>query len=137
MSINKVVVTGNLTRDAELRETQNGFQVLGFSVAVSDRKKNQLTGQWEDWTNFVDCAMFGNRAASVAGFLLKGTKVAIEGKLRWSQWQSQDGSKRSKLEVVVDELEFMAPRRDGQATQQRAEPQPGQLAGYYPEDVPF
>lgn len=137
MSINKVVVTGNLTRDAELRETQNGFQVLGFSVAVSDRKKNQLTGQWEDWTNFVDCAMFGNRAASVAGFLLKGTKVAIEGKLRWSQWQAQDGSKRSKLEVVVDELEFMAPRRDGQATQQRAEPQPGQLAGYYPEDVPF
>lgn len=137
MSINKVVVTGNLTRDAELRETQNGFQVLGFGVAVSDRKKNQLTGQWEDWTNFVDCAMFGNRAASVAGFLLKGTKVAIEGKLRWSQWQSQDGSKRSKLEVVVDELEFMAPRRDGQATQQRAEPQPGQLAGYYPEDVPF
>ena len=109
MSINKVVVTGNLTRDAELRETQNGFQVLGFGVAVSDRKKNQLTGQWEDWTNFVDCTMFGNRAASVAGFLLKGTKVAIEGKLRWSQWQAQDGSKRSKLEVVVDELEFMAP----------------------------
>lgn len=137
MSINKVVVTGNLTRDAELRETQSGFQVLGFSVAVSDRKKNQLTGQWEDWTNFVDCTMFGNRAASVAGFLLKGTKVAIEGKLRWSQWQAQDGSKRSKLEVVVDELEFMAPRRDGQATQQRAEPQPEPLAGYYPEDVPF
>lgn len=137
MSINKVIVTGNLTRDAELRETPSGFQVLGFGVAVSDRRKNQQTGQWEDWTNFVDCTMFGNRAASVAKFLQKGTKVAVEGKLRWSQWQAQDGSKRSKLEVVVDELEFMAPRRDGQATQQRAEPQPEPLGGYYPEDVPF
>ena len=137
MSINKVIVTGNLTRDPELRETRDGLQILSFGVAVNDRWKNQQTQQWEDRPNFVDCAMFGNRAASVAGFLLKGTKVAIEGKLRWSQWQSQDGSKRSKLEVVVDELEFMAPRRDGQATQQRAEPQPEPLAGYYPEDVPF
>ena len=135
MSINKVIVTGNLTRDAELRETPSGFQVLGFGVAVNDRKKNQQTGQWEDWTNFVDCTMFGNRAASVARFLQKGTKVAIDGKLRWSQWQTQDGSKRSKLEVVVDEIEFLAPRGDG--AQQRPAQQPEQPGGYYPEDVKF
>lgn len=115
MSINKVVITGNLTRDPELRETPSGFQVLSFGVAVNDRRRNPQTQQWEDYANFVDCTMFGNRAASVSRFLSKGSKVAIEGKLRWSQWQAQDGSKRSKLEVVVDELEFMTSRDGGQA----------------------
>ena len=110
MSINKVVITGNLTRDPELRETPSGFQVLSFGVAVNDRRRNPQTQQWEDYANFVDCTMFGNRAASVSRFLSKGSKVAIEGKLRWSQWQAQDGSKRSKLEVVVDELEFSGTR---------------------------
>ncbi|WP_294378446.1 single-stranded DNA-binding protein [uncultured Slackia sp.] len=120
MSINKVVITGNLTRDPELRETPSGFQILSFGVAVNDRRKNQQTGQYEDYANFVDCTMFGNRAASVSRFLAKGSKVAIEGKLRWSQWEAQDGGKRSKLEVVVDELEFMS--RDGQQQgQQRAQ----------------
>ena len=94
MSINKVCITGNLTRDPELRETASGFQVLNFGVAVNDRHKNQQTQQWEDYANFVDCTMFGNRAASVSRFLGKGSKVAIEGKLRWSQWQAQDGSKQ-------------------------------------------
>ena len=116
MSINKVVITGNLTRDPELRETPSGFQVLSFGVAVNDRRRNPQTQQWEDYANFVDCTMFGNRAASVSRFLSKGQqRVAIEGKLRWSQWQAQDGSKRSKLEVVVDELEFMTSRDGGQA----------------------
>lgn len=114
MSINKVIVTGNLTRDPELRETQGGLQVLTFGVAVNDRRKNQQTQQWEDYANFVDCAMFGNRAASVARFLSKGAKVAIEGKLRWSQWQAKDGSSRSKLTVAVDEIEFLQRKEDGQ-----------------------
>lgn len=108
MSINKVLITGNLTRDAELRATPSGFQVLSFGVAVNDRRLNHQTQQWEDCANFVDCKMFGNRAAAVSQFMGKGMKVAIEGKLRWSQWQAKDGAKRSKLEVVVDELEFMA-----------------------------
>ena len=117
MSINKVVITGNLTRDPELRETPSGFQVLSFGVAVNDRRRNPQTQQWEDYANFVDCTMFGNRAASVSRFLSKGSKVAIEGKLRWSQWETQDGGKRSKLEVVVDELEFMTSRDGGQQPQ--------------------
>ena len=109
MSINKVVISGNLTRDPELRQTANGFPVLGFGVAVNDRRRNQQTGEWEDYPNFIDCTMFGTRAESVAKFLTKGSKVAIEGKLRWSQWE-RDGQKRSKLEVIVDEIEFMNSR---------------------------
>ena len=144
MSINKVLITGNLTRDPELRETPSGFQVLNFGVAVNDRKKNQSTGQWEDYANFVDCTMFGNRAASVARFLAKGSKVTIEGKLRWSQWETQDGSKRSKLEVVVDEIEFMTSRDGGQQPQyqqyqqqQYQQPQYQPQADVYDAEIPF
>lgn len=74
MSINKVIVTGNLTRDPELRETGDGLQILSFGVAVNDRRKNQQTGQWEDYANFVDCTMFGNRAASVAASCLRARR---------------------------------------------------------------
>lgn len=140
MSINKVLITGNLTRDPELRETPSGFQVLNFGVAVNDRKKNQSTGQWEDYANFVDCTMFGNRAASVARFLAKGRKVAIEGKLRWSQWETQDGGKRSKLEVVVDELEFMNRNENGyqgQAYGRGEVAQPAMEAVPYDDEIPF
>lgn len=130
MSINKVMISGNLTRDPELRRTQGGMAILSFSVAVNDRRKNQQTGEWEDYANFVDCTMFGNRAESLSNYLSKGTKVAIEGKLRLSQWE-REGQKRSKLEVVVDELEFMS--RGGQ---QRAE-EPAGADDLYDEDCPF
>ena len=112
MSINRVVISGNITRDPELRSTQGGMEILALGVAVNDRRKNQQTGEWEDYPNFIDCVMFGNRAKSVSRFLSKGSKVAIEGKLRWSQWE-RDGQKRSKIEVVVDEIEFMS-RQQGQ-----------------------
>lgn len=107
MSINRVVITGNLTREPELRNTAGGMAVLGFGVAVNDRRKNQQTGEWEDYPNFIDCTMFGARAESVSRLLSKGSKVAIEGKLRWSQWE-RDGQKRSKIEVIVDEIELMS-----------------------------
>ena len=112
MSINRVVISGKVTRDPELRSTQGGMEILALGVAVNDRRKNQQTGEWEDCPNFVDCVMFGNRAKSVSRFLSKGSKVAIEGKLRWSQWE-RDGQKRSKIEVIVDEIEFMS-RQQGQ-----------------------
>ncbi|MDO4533219.1 MAG: single-stranded DNA-binding protein [Coriobacteriia bacterium] len=113
MSINRVIISGNLTRDAELRQTASGTSVLGFGVAVNDRRRNNTTGEWEDYPNFVDCTMFGQRAQAIAQYLRKGLKVAIEGKLRYSAWE-RDGQKRSKLEVIVDDLEFMSSRNDGQ-----------------------
>ena len=113
MSINRVIISGNLTRDAELRQTASGTSVLGFGVAVNDRRRNNQTGEWEDYANFVDCTMFGQRAQAIAQYLRKGLKVAIEGKLRYSSWE-RDGQKRSKLEVIVDDLEFMSSRNDGQ-----------------------
>ena len=109
MSINRVNISGNLTRDPELRATAGGTQVLSFGVAVNDRRKNPQTGDWEDYPNFVDCTMFGTRAEAVSRYLSKG---AIEGKLRYSSWE-RDGQRRSKLEVIVDEIEFMSRGSQG------------------------
>ena len=113
MSINRVVLTGNLTRDPELRRTQSGMAIMSFGLAVNDRRKNSQTGEWEDYANFIDCTMFGNRGEALSNILTKGMKVAIEGKLRWSQWE-RDGQKRSKIEVIVDEIDFMSQRQGGQ-----------------------
>ena len=130
MSINKAIISGNLTRDPEIKSTAGGSCVMKFSVAANDRTKNQQTGQWEDRPNFIDCTMFGARAESVSRFLHKGAKVAIEGKLRWSQWE-KNGEKRSKVEVIVDEIELMQQRQQQEATREQAP------ASIYDEDIPF
>lgn len=138
MSINRVNISGNLTRDCELRSTQSGSQILSFGVAVNDRRKNPQTGEWEDYPNFVDCVIFGKRAESLSGYLNKGDKVAIEGKLRYSSWETKDGQKRSKLEVVVDEIELMSRGRQEQRPRKDSPMRPvAPTADVYDEDIPF
>lgn len=134
MSINRVNISGNLTRDPELRMTGGGTAVLDMGVAVNERRKNPQTGEWEDRPNFIDCTMFGSRAEAVSRFLSKGSKVAIEGRLRWSSWQAKDGTKRSKIEVVVDEIEFMSREGSGYAPQPSAAPAQGD---FYDAQIPF
>lgn len=143
-SINIAVISGNLTRDPELRMTPGGTQVLNFGVAVNDRAKNQQTGEWEDRPNFIDCVLFGNRADALSRILRKGIKVSVSGSLRWSQWE-RDGQKRSKVEVVADEVVLMQAQQDGH--QQPAYPpqayapqpayqQPAPQAYQQPQPVP-
>ena len=134
MAINRVNISGNLTRDPELRSTASGTSVLWFCVAVNDRRKNPQTGEWEDYPNFVECTMFGARADAVSRYLSKGSKVAIEGKLRYSSWE-KDGQKRSKLEVVVDEIEFMS--RDEQRSEPNYGPAPAQQSLGGPFNKPY
>ena len=139
MSINRVNLTGHLTRDPDLRSTASGMPVMGFGIAVNDRRKNQQTGEWEDYPNFIDCTMFGTRAQSVSHLISKGSKVSIEGKLHWSQWE-HDGQKRSKIEVIVDEIEFMSQRpedvKDSQ-TQMNGMSAPAVDTSIYDTDIPF
>lgn len=135
MSINRVVVSGNLTRDPELRVTPGGTQVLGFGIAVNDRRRNQQTGEWEDYPNFIDCTMFGNRAEALSRILRKGMKVAIEGKLRYSSWEDKNGGgRRSKVEIIPDEVVLMSQNPNGQQAQQYA-PQ-GYQQQYAPQQAP-
>lgn len=142
MSINRCIISGNLTREPEQRTTQGGTSITTFGIAVNDRRKDPQSGEWKDYPNFIDCVVFGNRADALAKLLHKGQKVAIEGKLRWSQWE-KDGQKRSKIEVIVDEVEFLSQRQQG--NQQPAQPQQGYqqppvASGYddlYEEPIPF
>lgn len=142
MSINRVCISGNLTRDPELKALPSGTSVLELGVAVNDRRKNK-DGEWEDYPNFVDCSLFGTRAEKLAQYLSKGSKVALEGKLHYSSWE-KDGQKRSKLTVLVDDLEFMS-RSDQQQRQQpytaatpAATPQQAGLTNdVYDESIPF
>lgn len=154
--INVVTISGNIGRDPELRQTQGGTQVLTFSLAVSDRKRNQQSGEWEDATNWVPCVVFGNRAESLSRFLAKGMKCAVEGKLRQSTYKDKSGQNRSKIEVIVDEVEFMSQSKAQNQPQQQQpnnytnqyqngaysasqQPQSGyqQQTDYYSEDCPF
>lgn len=109
MSINHVNFTGNLTRDPELRQTQAGTSVLAFGVAVNDARKNQQTGEWEEYPNFIDCTVFGGRAEGLAKILKKGMKISAEGKIHYSAWE-KDGKKRSKIDFTLTEVELMSSK---------------------------
>ncbi len=134
VSINSVAISGNLTRDPDMRVTSSGLAIMDLGVAVNDRRKNQQTGEWEDVPNFVDCVLMGRRAEALSPHLSKGMKVAIDGRLRYSSWE-KDGQRRSKLEVVVDEIEFMSKRQDGQRQQQPTRQQGRQDP--YDDDIQF
>ena len=135
MSINIVHLVGNITRDPELDATPAGMSILKLSIAVNERRKNARNGEWEDAPVFVDCAMFGERAAKLQPYLHKGDKVAIEGRLRWSQWDDRDtGKKRSKLDVIINEIEMFS----GKAAPEKAQ-QPRRMVVDLDvaEDIPF
>ena len=138
MGINRVCVSGNLTRDPEVNSTAGGSCVMKLGVAVNDRAKNQRTGEWEDRPNFIDCTMFGARAESVSRFLAKGAKVCVEGRLRQSSWEDREtGAKRSRVEVIVDEIEFMSGRDDGAGAAARQPRETARESSIYDEDIPF
>jgi single-strand DNA-binding protein len=117
-NLNKVMLIGRLTRDPEVRTFTNGGKVAKLGFAVNNRRKNQQTGQWEDEPVFLDLEVFnrgenGRQADTVEQSLRKGNQVFIEGHLRMDNWTSQDGQKRSKLVVVVDNFQFLEPRPEG------------------------
>lgn len=109
-NFNKVLLMGNLTRDPELRATQTGTDVVKFGLAVNRRWKDQ-SGQQKEETCFVDCAMFGSRARVIDQYLSKGQPIFVEGRLSYSTWQNQEGQKRNKLEVIVENFEFLGTGR--------------------------
>lgn len=133
MSINNVTISGNLTRDCEIKRTASGMAIVSFTVAVNERRKNNQTGEWDDYANFVDVTWFGTYAEKCAATLTNGTKVCVDGRLRQSRWQTQDGQNRSKLEVIADEVE-LPPRPQGQFNPPHQETLPDTL---YASDIPF
>ena len=107
--INRVTLVGRLTRDPELRHLPSGSPVLQLGLAVNGRQKDE-TGNWVDKPNFFDVKVFGNQAEMLSQHLAKGRRVGIDGRLDWSSWEAQDGSKRSKVEVVAFQVQFLDSR---------------------------
>lgn len=131
-NLNRVMLMGNLTRDPELKYLPSNTPVVNLSIAINRKWKNQSGGQQEE-TAFVDCEAFGKRAETMNSFLAKGNPVYIEGRLKFEQWQDREGHNRSKLKVVVDNFEFLAP-----ASKKAAESSPAPAASTIPDDdIPF
>jgi single-strand DNA-binding protein len=118
-NVNKVILVGRLTREPESRTFANGGKVAKFGFAVTNRRKNQQTGQWEDYPMFIECQVFnrgemGKKADLVMQYLHKGHLTYLEGRLELDQWDDkQTGQKRSKHVLNVDDFQFLEPRQDG------------------------
>jgi len=111
MNINRVVLTGNLTRDPDLRSTPSGLSICKLGLAVNTRRKNNATGAWEEKANFFRVTVFGGQADSCGQYLRKGRPVAIDGRLEWSTWES-DGQKRESIDIIADNVQFLGGRDD-------------------------
>ena len=145
---------GNLTRDPEVRQTQSGVSVVKAGLAVNDRRPDGQGG-WTEKTSFFDITLFGKRGEAFGRYLTKGRPVLVEGRLEQDRWQDKEsGQNRSKVEVIVENWEFVGGREDGnsgggggggaprQAQPQGAAPDfpsPSDFGGggNYPDDVPF
>lgn len=112
-NINRVILTGNLTRDPELRSLPSGMSVCSLRIASNTRRKNGSSGEWEDKPNFFDVTVWGAQGENCSRFLSKGRPVAIDGRLEWREWTAQDGAKRQSVEVVADVVQFLGGREEG------------------------
>jgi single-strand DNA-binding protein len=111
-NVNVVVVTGNLTRDPELRTTPGGTSVCKLRVAVNSRRKDSSSGDWVDKPNYFDVTVWGAQGENCATYLSKGRPVAVEGRLDWREWEAQDGSKRQAVEIIANSVQFLGSRGD-------------------------
>ena len=112
-NINRVVLTGNLTRDPELRSLPSGMSVCSLRIASNTRRKGQ-SGEWVDKPNYFSVTVWGAQGENCARFLSKGRPVALDGRLEWREWQGQDGAKRESVEIVADSVQFLGGRDEGQ-----------------------
>jgi single-strand DNA-binding protein len=113
-NINRVIITGNLTADPELQSLPSGTNVCRLRVAVNRRYKDSSSGEWTEKPNYFTVKVWGAQGESCANYLSKGRPVAIDGRLEWSQWETQDGSKREAVEIIADTVQFLGSRGDGE-----------------------
>lgn len=112
-NINRVIITGNLTRDPELRSTGSGMAVCGLRIACNTRRKDNQTGEWVDKPNYFDVTIFGRQGENAAQYLSKGRGVAIDGRLEWREWQDQQGNKRQSVDIIADNVQFLGGGEGG------------------------
>jgi single-strand DNA-binding protein len=111
-NVNVVVITGNLTKDPELRSTTGGMSVCEMRVAVNSRRKDQ-SGQWVDKPNYFDVVVFGAQGENCANYLSRGRPLAVEGRLDWREWEAKDGGKRQAVQIIANSVQFLGSRDGG------------------------
>lgn len=140
--INRVTLVGRLTRDPELRHLPSGAPVLELGLAVNGRQQDSA-GTWVDKPNFFDVKVYGNQAESLARHLQKGRRIGVDGRLDWRSWEAQDGTKRSKVDVVAQNVQFLDSRSDGEGgggyipAEGSSSPAPDFPASPTDDDIPF
>ena len=113
-NVNVVVITGNLTRDPELRHTGGGTAVCELRVAVNSRRKDGTTGEWTDKANYFDVVVWGAQGENCATYLSKGRPVAVEGRLDWREWEAKEGGgKRQAVQIIANTVQFLGSRDGG------------------------
>jgi single-strand DNA-binding protein len=122
-NINRVVITGNLTADPELRSTPSGTPVCSLRIACNTRRKED--GEWVDKPNYFNVTVWGGQGENVARYLSKGRPVAIDGRLEWREWE-QDGGKRQAVDIIADSVQFLNSGNGNGASSEGAE---GDLVG--------
>ncbi len=132
-NINRVILTGNLTRDPETRAA-GGTTVTSMRLAVNTRKKDNASGQWVDKPNYFDITVWGAQGENCQRFLSKGRPIAVDGRLEWREWQDQAGNKRQSIDVIADSVQFLSSGEGGGGGQQGG----GGYSSYTPQqsDVP-
>ena len=138
-NINRVVLTGNLTRDPELRSLKSGTSVCSLRIASNARRKT--SDGWVDKPNYFSVTVWGAQGENCARFLSKGRPVCIDGRLDWREWTGQDNTKRESVEIVAESVQFLGTPTDtptGNGTQ--PEPEAAAVAASAtddPDDIPF
>jgi len=114
-NINRVIITGNLTRDPELRSLASGNSVCSLRVACNGRRRNPSTQEWEDQPNYFDVTVWGAQGENCSRYLSKGRPIAVDGRLQWREWTDKEGQKRTSFEIVATNFRMLGGRSDGMA----------------------
>ena len=137
-NINRVVMTGNLTRDPELRNIPSGTAVCNLRLACNTRRKDE-SGNWVDKPNYFDVTVWGAQGENCAQYLSKGRPVAVDGRLEWREWQDKDGNKRQSIDIIADSVQFLGSRDGGGENGGRFTPQsdvPADTGDFAPTPTP-
>jgi single-strand DNA-binding protein len=134
-TINRVVLTGNLTQDPELRSTSSGTAVCNLRIASNTRRKDASTGEWADKPNYFDIVVWGAQGENCARYLTKGRAIAIDGRLEWREYDASDGSRRQAVQIIADTVQFLGSPERG--TNDEAPPRVVAHTISVDDDIPF
>jgi single-strand DNA-binding protein len=135
-NLNRVVITGNLTRDPELRSTPSGTPVCALRIASNTRRKT-TNGEWTDKANYFSVTVWGAQGENCHRFLAKGRPVAIDGRLEWREWTGTDDVKRESVEIVADAVQFLATANGTADAPAEEPPAHDDAPGHDDDDIPF